>query len=999
MKTVTRHDARILAPRGAERVELFGELGDWVNPIHLHLLPDGQARLSLLPGVYGYKLKVDGAWTLDPRAARTRTSGEHVNSVLSVGGAPEPILFAPASPWIAEDGRGGVTIAAALRRGAGEGLWLRWSEGGEGERRTAMEPALGEGEHVVYRVSPPISSARVSLRFELEDGTLIGPEDDPSGAFVWERERVRLPAWWERAIVYTVFVDRFRAADDASPWGADPGPRRAAGGHLEGVRRSLDDLQRLGVDTIYLTPVHVAASCHRYDVVDPLAVDPALGGDEALDRLVEDVRARAMHLIVDLSFSHAGRGFPAYEEVIAQGRAAPRADWFQWAGDPPALVHYGTRTDAPLFNLHCPEVRELVLRAAELWASRGVSGLRLDAAAEVPIDLARDVRARLRAIAPEAIVVGELVPRHAFRWRAEGALDAATDFGFHALATDFLAHGSIDASEARRRLMEIELTRGGPAATAMRFLSTHDHPRFATFARLAGRSSDLGLLFLFASPGVPALLYGEELGLFSELVEDVENVWPDRMPMPWAGEGRDGRLFKLVQALVEARAASPALRHGSMEVVHAEGSLLVMRREADGEVIDIALNPGKETIAFDLEDEARPSILPVVFAGDAAVDGQSVALGPSSGAILRRVAPALGASGRRLPIVENIALRDADFRVSAVSTRARPTRIDFAVTERCNLRCRHCITDAPERTGSGAARTLSAHLLDRLRDDLAFVEYAGFVHGGEPLAAPILFDVLAALRAARGSEPTVVHLLSNGVLLGERMVERLVGAGVSSISVSLDGATAATNDAIREGGRFDLIVENLRGAAERRRRTGADLRLGVSCVVMRENAHELVALVDLVADAGADWIKFEEIVPVNAFAERSLVRLDAGPIREAVASAIERARSRGVVAVDHTASPVIWRCRLSEDPVAASFLIADQFANRSHIHPCRAAWEHACIAANGDVLFGEFFGPVIGNLGEESLASMWNSHVAQSGRQRAIRGRLCGGGPVTCVPG
>ena len=727
-------------------MQLFGEVGDWLRPIAVR---DGEVRLSLLPGVYAYKLSIDGVWSIDPACARTRTTGEHQNSVLSVGGAPEPLLFAPAPPWIGDDGCGGVVVSAALRRGHGDQLFVRWSEAGEPERRTPMDLAVEEGEHLVFRALLPISSARATLRFELEGGAILGAEDDPSAPLAWERERSHLPSWWERAVVYTVFVDRFRAADDASPWGADPGPRRAAGGHLEGVRRSLDDLQRLGVDTLYLTPVHVAASCHRYDVVDPLTVDPALGGDEALDRLITDLRARGMRLVVDFSFSHAGRGFPAYEEVIERGPAAPRAGWFQWAGDPPALVHYGTRDDAPLFDLDHPEVRELVIRAAETWASRGVDGLRLDAAAEVPIDLAREVRARLRAISPDALVIGELVPRHAWRWRGEGAIDAATDFGFHAAATDWLAHGSIDAAEAGRRLVELDLVRGAPASASMRFLSTHDHPRFATLARLAGRASDLGLLFLFTSPGVPALLYGEELGLFSEKVEDVENVWPDRMPMPWAREGRDTRLFRLVQRLAAARAGSSALRSGDQEIIHAEGPLLVFRRAGGGEVVDVALNAGAATIVFDMEDDELPVLEPVVLTGDAAFDGQSVALGPGSGAVLRRRPPLLGAAARRLPLLENLAQRDADLRASAVTTRARPTRLDFAVTERCNLRCRHCITAAPDRTRDGSARTLSPRLVDRLRDDLAFAEYAGFVHGGEPLATPALFDVLDALRAAR----------------------------------------------------------------------------------------------------------------------------------------------------------------------------------------------------------------------------------------------------------
>jgi glycosidase/MoaA/NifB/PqqE/SkfB family radical SAM enzyme len=976
---------------GTRRVELFGEMGDWINALPL---PEGAARLELPDGVYAYKLKIDGLWTLDAENPRTRTYGEHRNSVLSVGGAPEPILFAPAAPFVIDDGRG-VIVTAALRRGSGDKLAVRWSEG-EGERWTPMDLALEEPEHLVFRAILPISSARATFVFEIADGTRIGPEDEPSGRFLWERERAELPAWWERAVVYTVLVDRFRPERDDAAWGADPGPRRAAGGHLEGVRRSLAHLADLGIDTLYLTPIHVAASCHRYDVIDPFAVDPALGGEGALDRLIEEAHARELRILLDFSFSHAGRGFPAYEEILAEGRAAPRADWFQWTDDdPPRLRHYGSRTEAPLFNLRNPEVREMVLRAAEHWARRGVDGFRLDSAAEVPIDLARAVRARLRAIRPEAIVLGELVPRHAWRWLSEGALDAATDFGFHDVATDFLARGAIDAGEAKRRLTEIEIARGGSPAASLRFLSTHDHPRFSTIARLSGRAGvELGMLFLLTSPGVPALLYGEEIGLASDVVDLPENVWADRMPMRWGEDAREGRTRRLVRVLLALRAASPALLRGTQEIVHAEGPILVYRRAGGGEVIDVAINAGGDAVALDLEDEALPRVEPLAFAGDAALDGQTVALGPRSGAVVRRGRD-LGA--RRLAILANTSARDADFRASSAKTKTSPSRLDFAVTERCNLRCRHCITAAPERSVSGSARTLSPALLDRLRDDLAFADYVGFVHGGEPLAAPILFDVLAALADARRGEPYVAHLLTNGVLLTERTTARLVESGVRSISVSLDGAIAATNDAIRDGGRFETIVANLREAVRFRARAGADLRLGVSAVVLAQNAGELDALVDLCADVGVDWIKLEELVPVNEFAERSLVCLDGGPVRAAVQRAIERAQARGLVAVDHTDAPVIWRCRLDAEPTMRAFLAADEHANRSTIHPCRAAWEHACVAPNGDVHLGDFFGPVLGNLAEEALATMWNGEIARAERLRAQKSRLCGAGPVTCV--
>jgi MoaA/NifB/PqqE/SkfB family radical SAM enzyme len=290
-------------------------------------------------------------------------------------------------------------------------------------------------------------------------------------------------------------------------------------------------------------------------------------------------------------------------------------------------------------------------------------------------------------------------------------------------------------------------------------------------------------------------------------------------------------------------------------------------------------------------------------------------------------------------------------------------------------------------------------ILERLRPSLGDATYFGFVHGGESLTAPIFFDVLDAIATERAGQPYVAHLLTNGVLLGEKTARRLLDLGVSSISVSLDGATAATNDAVRLGGRFDMIVDNLRRVAQLRRDEGRDLRLGVSFVILDGNLHEIPALVDLAANIGVDWVKLEEAVPVNAFAARSLVARPPGVVQAAVADAIVRGRERGLVVVDHTIDRTIWRCRLDAEPDTAEFVRADEFANRSEIHPCRAPWEVLCVEPNGDVRGGHFFGPILGNVTGEELAAIWNGPRAREERARSIARRVCGpDGPVTCVP-
>jgi cyclomaltodextrinase len=983
----------------ASRVELFGEIGDWRTAIALRPSASGQAFVAsfLLPvGVYRYKLRVDGQWRLDPGNPRTRSVLGQRNNLLGVGAAPEPLVFAPALPFVFVDERGTVGLSAALRKGHGAALVARWAEGGdEQEHQSPMQLVGEEDEHLVFAVTLPVSTRSCRLRFELADGTLCG--DERGAPLELEPPAPSHPSWWPGSLVYTVFVDRFRPELDRADWPVNPGIDRPAGGHLEGVRRSLDELRELGVTVLYLTPVQLAATCHRYDLVDPLRVDPALGGEPAFRRLVDDAHTRGMRILLDFSFSHAGHGFPPFEDVRRLGRSSRYAGWFQWqSGEPPALARYGRRTDAPLFDLDHPEVRALVLDAAEHWARLGIDGFRLDAAAEVPHELACQIRARLRAVRPDALIVGEVVPDHAWRWRAEGAVDVATDFAFHAAITELVATRTIDARSAARRLTSSALERGGPESAALRFLSTHDHPRFATLCALhrAPDRAALGLLALATFPGVPALLYGEEIGLCARVVElEPEHAWQDRAPMPWDPAARNEHLRALTRRLFGLRARSPALLRGEPSILYAEGSVLVLRRAAGGETLDVALHAGDESVEVDLEDGELDFIEPLATVGLVRISRQTVTLGPNAGLVARRSMSDREARQRRA-FLGNAALCEREFRGGATGVHSRPRRIDVSVTERCNLACGHCINDSPRRTAAGTARTLSDGVLDRLRDDFGFADYFGFVHGGESLVTPRLFELLAAIRAEKGPAPYVAHLLSNGMLLDEPVARRLVELGVCSISVSLDGASAGVNDAVRAGSSLARVVAQLRDIVAWRRSEGIDLRLGISCVVLRSNRHELGALCELAADVGVDWLKLEELAAKNDVARAELPR-DEAALRQGSSA---RGRELGLGMVDHVAPPAVWRCRLDATPGIREFLLADEHANRSRIDPCRAPWEHACIGPNGDVRVADFWSPVVGNVMVEPLAAIWSGVAAGAERGRVAAGRPCGARPGSDCP-
>jgi cyclomaltodextrinase len=1021
MQDKKEHACRQLAPRrqivvdvswdradfGEDTPYLVGEWSDWEEPTPLCREEEGEAQrgkatLDLEEGVYAYKLRAGPAFALNGSESRTVTTDGVTNNVLSVGGAPEPVLHAPAAPFLHYPEDGGVVVRAGVRKGASRGLRLAWCERPEEVLREANLLPCGETtSHVYFQTRLPVSADRFEYVFRLDAGAPIAREDGARFA-ARGRDAPDLPAWWRDAVVYTIFVDRFRPETDRDDWSIDPGAGNWSRGHLAGIRRSLDELADLGVNTLYLTPIHVAASCHRYDLEDPSRVDPSLGGEALFEALLSDLHARGMRLLLDWSFSHAGVGFAPYRDVMQLGAASKFADWFQWspAGpdgselDAPRVRHYAGCSAAPLFDLRQRDLAAYALATAERWIRLGVDGLRIDCAAQVPLDLLIEIRQRVRAIDPQAVIVGELVPGHAWRWRETGALDASTDFEFHRLATDRFASPRGDSVDLAARWDKLVAARGPePVHHAIRFVSTHDFPRFFSLTRAAGCDANdlLAFTWLLTMPGVPMLLYGEEIGMRAEVAEiDPEGVWRDRAPFPWnAPRSPRARQFReVLRALLRARGASDALRHGSVGAMHTDGPLWTYRRQRGIDVVDVAIHQGEESIVIELEDAELPRATPLFTYGRVHVEGQRVTLDGPSAVLLRR------APLPRVPTALSVRARDELFRNA--SPRAEvPRRLDVSLTERCNLKCAHCITLAPERTARGTARSLSPFLLAKLGPALRHVEHVGFVHGGEALTTPMLFDFLSALRDARGPDPAMVHLLTNGMLLTGAMTERLARAGVRSISVSVDGARAATNDAVRSGAKLATIRELLEDAVRVRRELGCDLRLGLSTVVLPTNLDELGAVVDLASTLGLDWVKFEELVPATPHARTSLLGLDDARVRAAVRAACERAQECGVLAVDHTWPMPRWVCALDESSGARHR--ADEFINRTDLNPCRDPWELACIEPNGDVLMGAFHGVCVGNLGERDLLDVWNSEAAATERARGRLARRCAGGEVVCL--
>jgi molybdenum cofactor biosynthesis enzyme MoaA len=213
------------------------------------------------------------------------------------------------------------------------------------------------------------------------------------------------------------------------------------------------------------------------------------------------------------------------------------------------------------------------------------------------------------------------------------------------------------------------------------------------------------------------------------------------------------------------------------------------------------------------------------------------------------------------------------FRTWAAQDRpAWPQMIYLEPTNRCNLRCIHCFWEERRDRFSSLDQALLTQALPAL-------ERAGLVEsGGE---GELLYDDALSGRSldflVNHAAGYALHLTTNGTMLSPALAERIVaGRRVARLFFSVDGATAATYQAIRRGSDFNKVVANIRLVSRRK----AELRLpapgiGLTMVGMRRNVAELPALVDLAAQVGADLVTMLPLI-VNRpeLADRKSTRLN-----------------------------------------------------------------------------------------------------------------------------
>ena len=188
------------------------------------------------------------------------------------------------------------------------------------------------------------------------------------------------------------------------------------------------------------------------------------------------------------------------------------------------------------------------------------------------------------------------------------------------------------------------------------------------------------------------------------------------------------------------------------------------------------------------------------------------------------------------------------FALGSTRPAAGPLKVQWDILYRCNSRCITCDRwqelEGPDVMPLAREKEILAELAGMGTFSVAF-------SGGEPFMRKDIFELIGEAKRVG----LTTSLNSNGLLINERMADRIVTSGLDMIYLSLDGATPETNDYIRGvKGSFHKTWQAVRLLREKR---GARPKIFINCTVNNRNVGELVELARLCREAGVDGVTMQ----------------------------------------------------------------------------------------------------------------------------------------------
>ena len=396
------------------------------------------------------------------------------------------------------------------------------------------------------------------------------------------------PPWLQNGVIYELYPRAFSAQGD-----------------FNGITPRLGELKDLGVDILWLMPIHPIGEKLRkgtlgspYAVRDFYGINPEYGTEADLKRLVSEAHKLGLRVIIDIVANHTAWDSvmmknPEFYKQDASGKIVPPVP--EW-------------TDVAGLNYENPQLREYMIRMLKHWINPSgfnLDGFRCDVAYMVPTSFWEQARAELEKVKPDIMMLAEASkPELLLK-----AFDADYSWPLHGTLNSVLLNGA-PATDLRRS-WEQSLREFPQNALHLRIADNHDEAR--AVARFGIRGALAASVLMFTLDGVPLLYNGMEVG---DATESGDPALFEKMPVFWKPKERPP-LRDIYRELIKLRKAYAPFR--GTRVIWLRNSdeanlVTIMRLDAKDEFV-VAVNLSNRPAVGWVEVMNAEQFKPIRFPG------------------------------------------------------------------------------------------------------------------------------------------------------------------------------------------------------------------------------------------------------------------------------------------------------------------------------------------------------------------------------------------------
>ena len=361
------------------------------------------------------------------------------------------------------------------------------------------------------------------------------------------------------------------------------------------IRKVIDwipHIQSLGANAIYFSPVF-ESDTHGYNTRDYTKIDCRLGTNEDFKEVCKALHEAGIKVVLDGVFNHVGRGFWAFQDVLANRENSRYKDWFaRIAFDGNSNYNDGLwyegwegNYDLVKLNLRNEEVIQHIFSCIQGWVDEfDIDGLRLDVCYCLDRDFLKRLRGFANQVKPEFLLLGELLHGDYNQFVNDEMCHSATNYEcYKGLFSSFNSMNMFEIIHSLMRQFGPEQWTLYKGKHLLSFVDNHDVSRIASNLT---NEKHLPLIYAlaFGMPGIPCVYYGSEWGAKAHKNEG------DPALRACFDAPIENELTEWISKLAEAKKNSKALNYGAFKSIVLTNKQCIFERECDGDRVLVAIN-------------------------------------------------------------------------------------------------------------------------------------------------------------------------------------------------------------------------------------------------------------------------------------------------------------------------------------------------------------------------------------------------------------------------